>query len=86
MVEPEIGTGEPGAAAEPLNRVTGDVSAMIGGVGSEVLFAGMAPGFVGLTQVNLRIPPEVQPGPQVPVKIDIGGASTQPGLTLAVKE
>ena len=55
MVEPEIGTGEPGVAAEPLNRVTGDVSAMIGGVGSEVLFAGMAPGFVGLTQVNLRI-------------------------------
>ena len=86
MVEPGIGTGEPGAAAEPLNRVTADVSAMIGGVGSEVLFAGMAPGFVGLTQVNLRIPPEVQPGPQVPVKIDIDGASTQPGLTLAVKE
>ena len=49
MVEPGIGTGEPGAAAEPLNRVTADVSAMIGSAEAEVLFAGMAPGFVGLS-------------------------------------
>ncbi len=45
----------------------------------------MAPGFVGLVQVNVRVPLEVEPGPQAPLKIDIGGVSTQPGLTLAVE-
>ncbi len=34
----------------------GAVSATIGGVSSEVLFVGAAPGFVGLDQVNLRLP------------------------------
>jgi len=85
VVDPLIETGERAAAAEPLNRVTSDVSAMIGGAGSEVLFSGMAPGFVGLVQVNVRVPLEAEAGPQIPLKIDIGGASTQPGLTLAVE-
>ena len=85
MVEPVIETGERAAVAEPLNRVNGAVNAMIGGVGSEVLFAGMVPGFVGLVQVNVRVPLEVEPGPQAPLKINIGGVSTQPGLTLAVE-
>ena len=85
MVEPVIETGERAAVAEPLNRVTSDVGAMIGAAESEVLFSGMAPGFVGLVQVNVRVPLEVEPGPQVPLKIDIGGVSTQPGLTLAVE-
>ena len=85
VVEPVIETGQRAAAAEPLNRVTSAFSAMIGGVESEVLFSGLAPGFVGLVQVNVRVPPEVEPGPQTPLKIDIGGVSTQPGLTLAVE-
>ncbi len=84
LVEPLIETGER-AAAEPLNRVTNDVSAMIGGVGAEVLFSGMAPGFVGLVQVNVRVPLGAEAGPVVQLTIDIGGASTQPDLTMAVE-
>ncbi len=85
LVEPLIETGERAAAAEPLNRVTSDVSAMIGGVAAEVLFSGMAPGFVGLVQVNVRVPLGAEAGPVAQLTIDIGGASTQPGLTLAVE-
>ncbi len=85
MVEPVIETGARAAAAEPLNRVTSDVSAMMGGIGSEVLFSGMAPGFVGLLQVNVRVPIEAEAGTQIPLTIHIGGVSTQPGLTLAVE-
>ena len=84
-VEPAVETGERAAVMEPLNRVSAGVSATIAGVASEVLFSGMAPGFVALVQVNVRLPLEVQPGPQVPLEINIGGVSTQPGLTLAVE-
>ncbi|OFV98767.1 MAG: hypothetical protein A3H28_01320 [Acidobacteria bacterium RIFCSPLOWO2_02_FULL_61_28] len=60
------------------------VSLEIGGLAADVLFAGSAPGFAGLLQVNARIPPGVTPGAAVPVLLRVGGASSQPGVTVAV--
>ncbi len=62
------------------------VSVSIGGIPADVLYAGAAPYFVaGLLQVNARIPSGVAAGSAVPVLLTIGNATSQAGVTLAVK-
>jgi adhesin/invasin len=68
-----------GAPASPLSMVNGQVSAQIGGKPAEVVFAGLAPGFVGDTQVNVRIPNGVDPGDR-PVFITINGVASNAGV------
>ncbi len=40
----------------------------VGGIATDSLFVGGAPGFVGLFQENVRVPSGVTPGPAVPVR------------------
>jgi uncharacterized protein (TIGR03437 family) len=54
------------------------VTASIDGQSAKVVFAGDAPGFVGLSQVNVIVsqglPPSPRPGPSaVPVSLTVGG-------------
>lgn len=54
----------PGAAASatPLSLVTAPVQVLLSGRDAEVLFAGLAPGFAGLYQVNIRVPADLAAG------------------------
>ena len=72
-------------AANSLPLPVLPVSATVGGQPAQVLYAGGAAGMVeGIIQVNLQIPSGVQPGP-VDVVLQIGGHTSQPGLTVAVQ-
>jgi uncharacterized protein (TIGR03437 family) len=71
-------------AAVPLPAPAGKVSVTIGGTNASVLYAGAAPGLVaGLLQVNVRIPSSL-PSPAA-LLLNIAGASSQPGCTVAIK-
>jgi len=59
---PAVPSGQPAPAAEPLARVTRAVTATVDGISAPVSFAGLAPNFVGLYQVNVQIPSGVRAG------------------------
>ena len=56
----------------------------IGGVPAQVQFSGLAPGYVGLYQVNALVPKESGVGSAVPVAILMGGATSNT-VTIAVR-
>ncbi len=61
------------------------VGVNLAGVAAQVLYAGAAPGYAGLMQVNVRLPGGgVSPGAQ-PLTLTVGTARSQTGVTLAVK-
>jgi uncharacterized protein (TIGR03437 family) len=61
------------------------VTVDVGGIAAEVLYAGAAPTQVaGVLQVNVRIPAGVPSG-DVPVRVLVGTAASQPGITVAIQ-
>ena len=53
-----------------LNKITDSVNVYIGGIKSTVTFAGAAPGFAGLYQINVQIPAAAPIGSAVPLAIE----------------
>ncbi len=75
-------TGE-AAPGNPAAETTARPVVTIGGVAAEVRFSGLAPGMVGLYQVNALTPNGVK-GSAAPVVISIGGVSSNT-VTMAVE-
>jgi uncharacterized protein (TIGR03437 family) len=73
------------ASASPLSWTTATVTVTIGGVGAYVSFAGLAPGWVGLYQVNVQVPANAPVGDAVPVALSVGGAASNQ-VTIAVQQ
>jgi uncharacterized protein (TIGR03437 family) len=76
-------TGSP-SRDNPLSRTTTQPSVIIGGVSANVVFSGLAPGAVGLYQVNVLVPSAAEKGSAVPVVISIGGLQSNT-VTIAVR-
>lgn len=58
---------------------------LVGGQEAEVYFSGASPEFVGVMQINLTAIPEgVEPGPAVPLILDVNGVMSRMDVTIAV--
>lgn len=60
-VTPAVPTGEVAPSREPLAR-TATPTVTIGGTNAEVFFSGLAPGLIGVYQVNFRVPENAATG------------------------
>ena len=77
---PALGSPSPGSP--PASTLAAPV-VTIGGVPATVSFSGLAPGFVGLYQVNVQIPPTAPAGASVPLVLTIATLPANP-VTIAV--
>jgi len=64
--------------AQPLALSLEAPTVTFGGVPGEVLFSGLAPGFVGLYQVNVRAPQGIPDGSATPLVVSAGGQPAPP--------
>jgi uncharacterized protein (TIGR03437 family) len=66
-------TGAP--AADATSTTTSQAQVSIGGQSATVSFSGLAPGLVGVYQLNVQVPASVSPGTQ-PLVLSIGGVQS----------
>jgi uncharacterized protein (TIGR03437 family) len=81
---PPVDTGQPAPLPPPLHNLVSNIAATAGSVDALVEFAGLAPGFVGLTQVNVRIPPGAPVGEAIALRVTVGGVPAQ-AATISIR-
>src|SRR5213593_5102158 len=74
-VNPSVAAGE-AASADPFSVTTESIQVTIGGRPYPVLWSGLAPGMVGIYQINLYVPGDRVEGDDLPVVISAGGAAS----------
>jgi uncharacterized protein (TIGR03437 family) len=72
---PAIDAGIP-SPSDPLAGAVIQPTVTLGGVGLDILYAGLTPGSVGLNQINATVPKSVPQGLSIPLVISQGGSST----------
>src|SRR4029077_17032467 len=72
---PPVDTGLPAPSDPlPIALIVPDVT--LGGVPMKISYAGLAPGEVGVYQINATVPPKPPQGMEIPLVVNQGGAST----------
>jgi uncharacterized protein (TIGR03437 family) len=71
-------------ATAPYAQPAASIALSIAGIPADILFAGSAPGFVGMLQINARTPASFVPSGPNSVVLTVGGASS-PALTIWIQ-
>jgi uncharacterized protein (TIGR03437 family) len=82
---PHLAAGQPAPLPPPFHLVAAGVEATIDDLPAVVEFAGAAPGFVGLVQINVRIPTSASSGDNIVLRVLGGGSASQPGTTISIR-
>jgi uncharacterized protein (TIGR03437 family) len=82
-VSPPVAAGS-AAPIATLSYTDNIVTAKVGGIDAQVPFAGLAPGFVGLYQVNVIVPSGIAAADDVPVVLTAAGAVSA-SVTVAIQ-
>lgn len=86
-IDPQAVRAVPGAIVTLYGTGLGlgdlPVTASIGGIDAEVVSLDPSPGYAGLFRINLSVPAAAAPG-LAGVVVTVGGAASQPGLSLTV--
>ena len=83
---PVTSTPKDGGSPTGTSSTTVKPVVMIGGSTASVQFSGLAPGFVGLYQVNIQVPQSAPIGDAVSLQIEIGGVTSTKQATIAVAQ
>jgi uncharacterized protein (TIGR03437 family) len=76
-------TGKAAPAPFPLPVLP--VSLTVAGIPANILFAGQAPGFVGVMQINAQVPSGFVPSGDLAVVLTVGPYQSPAGVTIAVE-
>ena len=82
IIEPTIASGQ--VATGTTFRPVADVRLNVGGQEVSLLYAGLAPGTIGLLQINAQMPNSIAAG-DWPVALMIGGGPAGEGLSIPVR-
>ena len=79
--QPADGSAPPDTSAQTTSTPT----VLIGGVGANVMSAGLSPQYVGMYQVTVVVPGGTATGSAVPVQIQAGGITSSDPVTIALQ-
>ncbi len=80
LTSPAVPTGMPAPMAPSLATSLTSPTVTLGGVQLRLLYSGLAPGLVGVNQINVEVPNNVPDGLSVPLVIGQGTSSTAIGV------
>jgi uncharacterized protein (TIGR03437 family) len=78
------GAATAGQVVQQLNSLTTPLTVLFGGTPAAVTYAGLAPGSIGLYQINVVVP-QVPDNDAVPVTFTLGGVTSTQTLFTAVR-
>lgn len=77
-------TGKASTAA--LCRTLAVPDVFVGGQKAQVLFSGLTPGFIGLYQINLTIPPQASAATTVPIVAVVNGQKSSDSALIVIAQ